>query len=278
MRHTFDLIAENTEALRKVVRDADREIASRAGNPDAPPVYLDGQVSAKSRPLVYHGLKNGPFKSEVTGANVNRYTAEKDDVETVLRDQIDTTVEARMPLGYLIPAQWGSIADLLRLHGVTMERTPKAMQQEFETYRLSNPHFAQAPNEGHITVSFDSKLVHEKISVPANSYWVPMNQRRARLILNLLEPDAPDSFIRWGFLYEVFAGGERVGDYLSEPIARRMMAESPELRKQFEAKLASDPAFAANARARLEWWYQQSKYESSDVGRYPILRVWKKSW
>ncbi len=57
-----------------------------------------------------------------------------------------------------------------------------------------------------------------------------------------------------------------------------MMADNPELRKQFEAKLASDPQFAADPRARLQWWYQQSKYEAGDAGRYPIARVWEKNW
>ena len=69
-----------------------------------------------------------------------------------------------------------------------------------------------------------------------------------------------------------------MGDYLSEPIARRMMAESPELRKQFEARVAADPQFAADSRARLQWWYRQSKYEAGDAGRYPIVRVWDKNW
>ena len=66
--------------------------------------------------------------------------------------------------------------------------------------------------------------------------------------------------------------------YLSEPIARRMMADNPELRKQFEAKLAGDAQFAADPRARLQWWFQQSKYEAGDAGRYPIARVWEKNW
>jgi hypothetical protein len=57
-----------------------------------------------------------------------------------------------------------------------------------------------------------------------------------------------------------------------------MMADNPEMRKQFEARLASDPQFAADPRARLQWWYQQSKYEASDAGRYPIVRVWEKNW
>src|SRR5262245_20754101 len=93
-RHAIEIILQDPEALRKAVREADRAMSARAGDRNAEPVYLAGRVSEKSRPLVYHSLKNGPFKSEVTGAQVNRFLSEKDDINTVIHDQIDTTVEA----------------------------------------------------------------------------------------------------------------------------------------------------------------------------------------
>jgi len=278
MRHAIETILLDPEALRHAVRAADRQMAARAGDRSAAPVYLDGRVSAKSRPLVYHALKTGTFPSEVTGAAVTRYTSEPDDLTTVIHDQIETTAEAQMPLGYLIPAAWSETAGLLVLHGVEMERTPKAIEGEFETYRFSGVKFAERPFEGHVMVNLEARLVKERISLPAGSYWVPMQQRRARLILAMLEPQAPDSLIRWGLMNAVFGAPEGVGEYLSEPIARRMMAESPELRGEFEKKLASDAEFAANRRARLQWWYQRSKYEAGDGGRYPIVRAWSKPW
>ena len=282
MRHTFDTILLDPEGLRRAVRDADKEMESRAGNPSAAPVYLEGKVSDKSRPLVYHALKVDRIPSPVTGGNVTHYTGEPDDIETVIHDQIDTTVEARMPLGYILPAAWKNIADLLALHGVEMERTTKPLHQQFETYRFRNVSLAQREDEGHVAVNFEPQLVKENIFIPAGSYWIPMKQRRARLILSMLEPAAPDSVARWGLMNSVFSGGGRggrsgapVGEYLSEPIARRMMADFPELQKQFEEKLKSDPKFASDANARLQWWYQQSKYEPEDNGRYPIVRVWE---
>jgi hypothetical protein len=278
MRHTFDTIALDTEALRRAVREADQEMESRAGNRSAAPVYLAGKVSDKSRPLVYHALKADRIPSPVTGASVTHYTSEPDDIDTVIHDQIDTTVETQMPLGYLVPVAWRSVADLLALHGVEMERTTKAVAEEFETYRFNNVSFATAQDEGHVMVNFEPRVVKEKILIPAGSYWIPMKQRRARLILSMLEPQAPDSLAHWGMMNPVFPGGRGgrggVGEYLSEPIARRMMADFPEMRKQFEEKLKSDPKFAADANARLEWWYQQSKYEPADNGRYPVVRVW----
>jgi hypothetical protein len=277
-RHAIETILLDPEALRRAVREADREMAARAGDPNAAPVYLAGKVSDKSRPLVYHSLKNGPFKSEITGANVTRFTSEPDDINTVIHDQIDTVNEARMPLGYIVPASMTNVVELLQLHGVEMERIKAPTEREFETYRFANVKFDTRVQEGHIAVSFDVKPAKEKIAVAAGAWWIPMKQRLSRLILAMLEPQAPDSLARWGMMPSVFDTGfrEGVGEYLSEPIARRMMADNADLRKQFEAKLATDPQFAADPKARLQWWYQQSKYEPGDAGRYPILRVW--SW
>jgi hypothetical protein len=281
MRHAIETILLDPEALRRDVREADRQMMARAGDRNAAPVYLAGKVSDKSRPVVYRTLKNGPFKSEITGAMVNRFLPEPDDISTVIHDRIDTTVEAKMPLGYLIPAAWRALADTLALHAVEMERTVKPIEQEFETYRFSNTKYATTSFEGRVMLDFDAKLVTERVKIPAGSFWVPMKQRRARLILSMLEPQAPDSLAKWGFLNPVFEGGGRggagVGEYLSEPIARRMMVDSPELRREFESRLASDPQFAADPRARLRWWFEKSKYEP-DTGRYPVVRVWEKNW
>ena len=276
MRHAIDIVTEDPEALRHAVREADRAMMSRAGDRSAEPVYLAGKVSDKSRPLVYHSLKIAQVPSEITGANVNRYLAERDDLDTRIHDQIETTGAAQMPLGYLIPSAWKNLAEILALHGVEMQRTTKALDQEFETYRFSGTKFASTPFEGHIMVDFEPKLVHEKVEIPAGSYWVPMKQRRARLILSMLEPQAPDSLAKWGFCNAVFEGREGAGEYLSEPIARRLMADSPELRKQFEDRLAKDPQFAGDRRARLAWWMERSGYAAGDTGRYPIVRVWEK--
>jgi hypothetical protein len=287
MRHSIDAILLDPEALRRAVRDADRNMAARAGDRAAPPVYLAGTVStSKSHPLVYHALRQGQVASEVTGARTNRYLAEADDIQTVIHDQIDTTFEAQMPLGYLIPAAWKPIADLLALHGVEMERTAQPLAQEFETYRFSAVTWAGGPQEGHMMPgNFDAHLVQEPMTMPPGSYWVPLKQRRARLILATLEPQAPDSFVRWGLMDQVFEGGGRggrggapVAEYLSEPIARKTMADNPDLAREFLAKVAADPTFAGDRTARLQWWYQHSKYEPSDNGRYPIVRVWEKNW
>ncbi|CAN5420075.1 M14 family metallopeptidase [soil metagenome] len=280
MVHSIDVVVEDPQALRTAVRAADAKYAAMAGDRNAAPVYLGGKTSDASRPLVYHTLKTAPFPSEITGTMVTRYTPEKDDVETVIHDGIDTTAEAQEPLGFLIPLAWKDLADELALHGVVMERTPKAMTQEFETWRFTDVKYGAAAFEGGVMVDYVLHPVKEKILVPAGSYWVPLKQPRARLIMALLHPAAPDALVRWGFAGSIFQGMGRIGaaEYLSVPIAARMAADNPKLMEEFQAKLKADAKFAADPQERIRWWTAKSSYQPSATNRYPVLQVWEKNW
>ena len=280
MFHSIDIVTEDPQALRKAVRAADAKYAAMAGDRSAPPIYLAGKTSESSHPILYHGLKSAPYESEITGTMVPHYTAEKDDFETLIHDGIDTTAEAQEPLGFLIPVEWKEIADELALHGVQMERTTKPLDQEFDTWRFTDVKYAPAAFEGGLMTDFTLHPVHEQIAVPAGSYWVPMHQQRARLIMAMLHPAAPDALIRWGFAASIFQTMGRVGarPYLTVPIANKVAEEHPKLMQEFEAKLKADPAFANDPQARLDWWISRSNYQPSAVNRYPVLEVWEKNW
>ncbi|MEK6397923.1 MAG: M14 family zinc carboxypeptidase, partial [Terriglobus sp.] len=114
MVHSIDIVAEDPQALRKAVKDSDAADAAMAGNKDQK-MFLAGRTSAESHPIQYHSLKRGSFVSPITGKPVQHFTADKDDFTVQMHDGVDTTAAAPVPLGFLIPAAWSNIADLLAL-------------------------------------------------------------------------------------------------------------------------------------------------------------------
>jgi hypothetical protein len=180
----------------------------------------------------------------------------------------------------LIPLAWKEIADELALHGIQMERTSKRLDQVFETWRFTDVQYAPAPSEGGMMVDYALHPVREQVSVPAGSYWIPLHQQCARLIMVLLHPAAPDALIRWGFAGSIFQTAGRIGagEYLTVPIANKVAEERLDLMAQFQAKLKSDAAFTADPQARLAWWISRSNYQPSATNRYPVLEVWEKNW
>ena len=89
----------------------------------------------------------------------------------------------------------------------------------------------------------------------------------------LLEPQAPDSLLAWGRFNNHFEAKEYMEAYVAEDVARDMLARDPALRKAFEERLASDPAFAASASARLEFFYRRHSSWDDAKDLYPVFRV-----
>jgi len=106
-----------------------------------------------------------------------------------------------------------------------------------------------------------------------------MNQRAANVAIALLEPQAPDSLLAWGYLDAIFEPKEYGEPRVLEQLARDMLAKDPTLKADFQRRLASDTAFAASPRARLEYFFERSPwYASQAVGAYPILRLDAAQW
>jgi hypothetical protein len=102
---------------------------------------------------------------------------------------------------------------------------------------------------------------------------VPLAQQAAKVAINLLEPEAPDSLVHWGFFNATFEQKEYGEDYVVEKLAREMLEKDPKLREEYEQRLHSDAAFAANPRARLQFFYRRSPYWDQQMGLYPVGRI-----
>jgi hypothetical protein len=117
-------------------------------------------------------------------------------------------------------------------------------------------------------------LTTETITFPAGSVVVALNQRLSKVAIHWLEPEAPDSALRWGFFDPIFEQKEYGEGYVLEKLAREMLAKDPALKAEFEHRLQSDAQFAASPRARLEFFYEHSPwYLANHIGEYPVGRL-----
>jgi hypothetical protein len=154
-----------------------------------------------------------------------------------------------------------------------VQPVPQALRAEFEVIRFDKVAFPAQPFESRFQPSFETRMAREKATVPAGSFFIPIQQPLGRLAMNLLEPAAPDSVVRWGLLNSIFEQKEYASDYIFEPLAETMLSQDAKLKADFEAALAADPALARNPRARLLWLYKRSPFYEPDKDVYPILRA-----
>ncbi|MCC5096330.1 M14 family metallopeptidase [Xanthomonas campestris] len=251
---------------------ADRRASALAGHLE-PLSYAAGPGT---RTVAFRGYAYTRTPSPVSGALMTRYDERTPQIWKVpLRDQIapDVTVEAPRG-GYLVPAaQAALVADKLRLHGITFQTLTQAGDRAVQSFRADTATFAARSNEGHQGLAVSGQWRAETRAVPVGALFVPIAQPKARLVMAILEPQAPDSLLQWGLFNLAFERKEYMEDYVAEDVAREMLARDPALKAQFEQRLASDPAFAADPQARLEFFYRLHPSWDERYRLYPVLRT-----
>ncbi|WP_437728568.1 M14 family zinc carboxypeptidase [Sorangium sp. So ce861] len=258
-------------ALRAAADRADAAAARLAGAPFA----LTHRAGPVPRIFPFRGYAYEKRASEISGGTWTRYDESRPEIWRVpLFDRIEPDLTVTAPAaGYLVPAAHAAwVADKLRLHGVRCELLPAARTGlAVEAFRADA--VAYEPSfEGRTPVTLKGAFRPERHDLPAGSLFVPIAQPRAPLVMHLLEPLAPDSLVAWGFFNAAFERKEYMEAYVAEEEARRMLAADPALRAEFEARLR-DPAFAKDARARLDFFYQRHPSWDERVNLVPVFRV-----
>jgi len=245
-------------------------------------------LGASSVPLVYKAQGEGHLidfrgyaytrkPSAVSGALVTRYDERTPQIWKIpLRDDVRATLSVTAPAaGYIVPAahaQW--VAERLALHGVEFRRIDKAIEDaDTQTFRANKASFGAAPVENHQTLTLEGEWKAEPRDVPAGSLFVPIAQAKARLVVALLEPQAPDSYAAWGEFNSAFERKEYMEDYVAEDIGAAMLKNDPAVAAEFNRRLATDPAFAADPAARLDFFARRHASFDERYNLYPVLRV-----
>jgi murein tripeptide amidase MpaA len=280
-RDAAKVVAMNQRADEETIaRGREAQTAVYIRKPDEFPLRL--AATEETETFHYLGYKRTTTLSEVSGGLWNQYSREPENVDLPLHAKLKPTVTVPIPGAYIVPAQFERVIDVLRAHGIRMLPTTAAWTGEVDTYRCT-PKWAERPFEGHHVLGGGSEFggtppapcraVREKLSFPAGSMVVPMDQRAAKVAIHWLEPQGPDSAVSWGLFDAIFEQKEYGEAYVLEKLAREMMAKDPKLKAEFEEKVRGDREFAANAYGRLNWFYQRSPWWDQKLGLYPVGKV-----
>jgi hypothetical protein len=234
---------------------------------------LDFKLTDEATPFELKAFKYETDESEVSGDLRVVYGREPLDLTIPMYDTFRVTAAVAPPLHYIVPVQWTNVIEVLHAHGVQFRSLAQWTSIEVESYRFVNVSWPSAPFEGRHMPQFEVESTSETREFPAGSIVVPVAQALGKLVLNLLEPQAPDSFAKWGFFNAIFEEKEYAEHYVLEALAREMMAADPELQREFENLLAEDPEFAASPAARLRFFYKRSPYWDPQMNLYPVGRI-----
>ncbi|MBD8898112.1 M14 family metallopeptidase [Rhodanobacter sp. DHG33] len=262
-------------ALLAATAKADADTIARAHDAQAS-VPLTFKPDPVSTPYALKGYAYTLTHSDISGANWIQYDPHTPKTYDIPNwNGLLPDLSIMPPAAYVVPAQWTTIIDRLDAHGIRYRRLDHAVTITAQGYQLDDPKWATKPFEGHLMLrDFKLASVQRTATLPPGSVIVPMDQRAANVAIELLEPQAPDSLLQWGYLDAIFEAKEYGEPRVLEKLARDMLAKDPSLQAEFDKKLHDDPAFAANGYARLAFFFQRSPwYAVQGVGAYPVLRL-----
>src|SRR5262249_27922233 len=141
--------------------------------------------------------------SPISGEPVTVYDPKRPEIWRVpLRDDVTPALVVKAPLGgYVVPCAWAAdIGPRLAVHGIRYETVHSSSSAvRVEAFRATHTKFACTPFEGRMRMELSGSWLRESRDISAGALFVPIAQPGARLLLHLLEPQAPDSFAAWGF-------------------------------------------------------------------------------
>jgi len=268
-----ELLAQHGGRWLREAGEADVR-ASRLGGGAVP---LDFKASEQARMIEFRGYAYTREPSAISGTLMTRYDDARPQVwHLPLRDDIQPSLTVVAPRsGYLVPAADAAwLGPRLDDHAIRYQRLGAGLSDlELQVFRAESAQPAATSFEGHQMLSLSGGSWNaERRSLGPGALFVPIDQPRARLVMGLLEPQAPDSYLAWGFFNNAFEPKEYMEAYVAEDVARAQLAADPALAQVFAQRL-EDPAFARDAQARLAFFARRHPSWDERLNLYPVLRV-----
>ncbi len=280
-------VSATYECLVNVMKILDKEYANLQDLERKADAYTASAEFRQSPfPLTYKVLHNDSTmmdflgisytrnKSEITGDYWYKYGTEKETMKIPYFEKTAVQNSVTLPEAYIIPTEWRTLIERLKLHGVRVYRLTKETEFKVSTYRFFNPKWQPTSYEGrHPLTSFDMEETTITRTYPLGSAVIDMDQQAARVIANLLEPRGNGSYLYWGFFDGIFEQKEYAENYVMEELAKKMLAENPALKVEFEKKKQQDKSFATNPDAILNWFFSKTPYWDTRKDLYPVGRI-----
>lgn len=262
--HLVETIAKTGSQLQQAAQQEDRQDLTGTSVP------LSYKNTARTEQIDFPGYAYTREKSAISNGEWLRYDPQKPTNWSVpFLPEVTPALTTTAPQAYFVPA-W--LQPKLDLHGIKYTLQPKPENKQVEVFRADRIDFSRRPFEGRQTATVTGSWKTETQTIPGGTLTVPVNQPKARLLIALLEPQAPDSYLAWGEFNAHFEQKEYMEDYVAEEVAREMLKKDPALQQEFQKKLAEDPEFARDPHARLDFFYRRHPSWDTRFNLYPVMR------
>ena len=277
VRATYEYMVSAINYTRKNTREIQKLMAENLNSLKPGTSYpIQWKLNENKFQLIdFKGYEAGKKNSEVSGKPRLFYDRSKPFTRKVkfFSDYVPTK-EIRIPNYYVIPKSENKVIEYLKRNNIEIKEIAQDSTISVEVYRITDYKTVKNPYEGHY-LHYDTKTKSElrNVNFRKGDLLVSTKQPGVKYLLETLEPEATDSFFNWNFFDAILGQKEYFSDYVFEDTAAELLRNDPVLKTAFEFEKISNPDFAKDGQAQLEWIYRHSEYYEGSVNLYPIYRI-----
>jgi hypothetical protein len=270
MQSFIEFTAKNSAVIKQLRESTKHSVRTQAEFP------LSWSLDrSKFKEVLYKGYESGRKPSEISGLPRLYYDRSKPYDKTIkIFNYFPAKSWVKKPSAYIIPQGWWKVIDLLKLNKVLMSQLKKDTIIEVEVSRIDD--YKTSPRQyemHHLNSDVKTSVSLQKLRFRKGDWYIPMNQVANRFLIETLEPRAEDSYFVWNYFDAILSQKEGYSAYAFEDIAADYLKNNPELRSKLDQRKATDTAFVKDARAQLNFVYQNSAWYEPAHMRYPVYRV-----
>jgi len=184
------------------------------------------------------------------------------------------TDSVELPKAYVIPFAYKEVLERVDLNNIKHNTILVDTVMLCKVSYIVDYKTVKEPYEGHYLHSqVRTKDTMMKVTLRAGDRLIYVNSRNSAFLAATLEPKSPDSYFCWNFFDGILQQKEGYSAYVFEDKAGEILNSNPELRNELELKRKSDPVFAKDGGAQLDFVYKNSVYYEPTHKRYPVFRI-----
>lgn len=235
------------------------------------------RVSREIDSLLFAGYRADSVKSVVTGQLRLRYDRSKPYEEKIPYYRYhEKARDTKLPEYYVVPVGWDNVAERLDANQIEYRIIQNDTTIDVQSTIIEDYKTFSRPYEGHYPhYEISTRPRRESVAFSKGSLLVRTDQPGNRYLAHVFNPENEDSFFAWNFFDAYLTQKEYFSDYVFEETAAELLKRNSQLRKAFEEKRASDPSFAEDAQAQLDFIYQNSPHKEPVHLRVPIFEILK---
>ena len=223
----------------------------------------------------YKGYEAVRKPSEISGLPRLYYDRTKPfDRKVKYNNVYQTETSITRPVAYIIPQGWWKVIELLKMNKVKMQSLKRDTVMEVQVYHIEDYKTLPRPFESHhVNSDVQISSAMKKIAFKKGDFYIPMDQVANRFLMEVLEPQATDSYFAWNYFDGILVQKEGFSSYAFEETAVEFLKTNPDVKNKLDQRKITDTAFSKSAVAQLNFIYQHSPYYEPAHMRYPVYRV-----